>query len=104
MKKIILISFTLCLFLLTGCSKYTEKDVVKDLNKKLKKITAYHIDGEMNIYNGDNKYEYKVQSSYENNKYRVSLINKSNNHEQIILKNSDGVYVITHRSLQQKII
>ena len=28
-------------------------------------------------------------------KFRVGLTNKTNNHEQIILKNDDGVYVIT---------
>jgi len=27
--------------------------------------------------------------------YKVSLTNKANNHEQIILKNNDGVYVLT---------
>lgn len=95
MKKLFFLSITLCLIFLTGCSKYTEKSLVKDLNNKINKISGYHIDGDMTIYSGDNKYEYKVQSSYESSNYRVSLMNKSNNHEQIILKNSEGVYVLT---------
>lgn len=94
MKKIIFVSITLCLiFLTSGCMKYSEKGLVKDLNKKINSITGYHIEGNMEIYNGDNIYKYNVESSYENNQYRVSLINKANNHEQIILKNNDGVYV-----------
>ena len=96
MKKIIFVSITLCLiFLTSGCMKYSEKGLVKDLNKKINSITGYHIEGNMEIYNGDNIYKYNVESSYENNQYRVSLINKANNHEQIILKNNDGVYVLT---------
>ena len=95
MKKLFYFSIVLCLVFLTGCSKYNEKSLVKELNNKINKVSGYHVDGKMSIYSGDNKYEYKVQSSYENNNYRVSLVNKSNNHEQIILKNSDGVYVLT---------
>lgn len=95
MKKIFLTSLFLCLFLLTGCGKYTEKTIVKDLNKKINAITGYHIEGTMDIYNGEDVYSYDVESSYENDNYRVSLTNKMNNHEQIILRNADGVYVLT---------
>ncbi len=95
MKKIFFISLFFCLFLLTGCGKYTEKTIVKDINKKLNQLTGYHIEGSMEIYNGDDVYKYSVKSSFENDNYRVSLTNKSNNHEQIILRNADGVYVLT---------
>lgn len=95
MKKIFFTSLFLCLFLLTGCGKYNEKTIVKDLNKKINQITGYHIEGTMDIYNGEDVYSYDVESSYENDNYRVSLTNKMNNHEQIILRNADGVYVLT---------
>ena len=95
MKKIIFTSLFLCLFLLTGCGKYNEKTIIKDLNKKINAITGYHIEGTMDIYNGEDIYSYDVESSYENDNYRVSLTNKMNNHEQIILRNADGVYVLT---------
>lgn len=95
MKKIFLTSLFLCLFLFTGCGKYNEKTIVKDLNKKINQITGYHIEGTMDIYNGEDVYSYDVESSYENDNYRVSLTNKMNNHEQIILRNADGVYVLT---------
>lgn len=95
MKKILFTSLFLCLFFLTGCGKYDEKTIVKDLNKKINAITGYHIEGTMEIYNGEDVYTYDVESSYENDNYRVSLTNQMNNHEQIILRNSDGVYVLT---------
>lgn len=95
MKKIFLTGLFLSLFLLTGCGKYNEKTIVKDLNKKINAITGYHIEGTMEIYNGEDVYSYDVDSSYENDNYRVSLTNQMNNHEQIILRNADGVYVLT---------
>ena len=95
MKKIFFIAIGCCLFFLSGCTKYTEKTIVKDINKKINNIAGYHIEGKMEIYNGDDVYKYDVKSSYENDNYRVSLTNNANNHEQIILKNSDGVYVLT---------
>ena len=95
MKKIFFVGLIISLFFLTGCGKYTEKTIVKDLNKKINAITGYHVQGSMEIYNGDDAYKYDVTSSYENDNYRVSLVNKANNHEQIILRNSDGVYVLT---------
>lgn len=95
MKKIFFIGLILSLFFLTGCGKYTEKSIVKDLNKKINAVTGYHIEGNMEIYNGEDVYKYDVTSSYENDCYRVSLTNKANDHEQIILRNADGVYVLT---------
>ena len=95
MKKIFITFLLISFLLLTGCQKYDEKSIVKDLNKDIKSIKGYHILGDLTIYNGDNTYKYKVETSNDKDKYRVSLINKSNNHEQIIIKNDDGVYVLT---------
>ena len=48
----------------------------------------------MEIVNNEDVYTYDVKVAYKKGDfYRVSLKNTSNNHEQIILKNSDGVYV-----------
>ena len=94
MKKICLI---LCVcFLMVGCGKYTVNDAEKDLEKKINKLDGYNLTGEMEIINNDDVYTYDVDASYsKTDKFRVSLKNKTNNHEQIILKNSDGVYVLT---------
>ena len=94
MKKFFVI-LCFCL-LLSGCGSYTVKDAQKDLEKKIEKLNGYNLSGEMEIINNDDVYKYDVDVSYnKGDKFRVSLKNKTNNHEQIILKNSDGVYVLT---------
>lgn len=93
MKKLVLCLFCL-LILLTGCGKYDEDDALKDLEKKID--NSYYLEGNLEIVNNDEVYNYEVKSSYKkNDNYKVSLLNKSNNHEQIILKNNEGVYVVT---------
>lgn len=96
MKKIIPLVLLFISIILTGCGKYDENDVVKDLEKKLNKISAYNLKGDLEIVNNDDVYNYKVDVSYKKDDYyKVSLTNKANNYEQIILKNDDGVYVVT---------
>ena len=81
---------------MVGCGKYTVKDAQSDLEKKINKTDSYNLTGEMEIINNDDVYKYDVDVSYsKTDKFRVSLKNTTNNHEQIILKNSDGVYVLT---------
>lgn len=104
MKKIFLIGLLSSLLLVTGCSNYNEKTIKKDLNKNMNSMKGYHVNGNLEIYNGDNIYKYNVEISNYKDKYRVSLLNKTNNHEQIILKNEDGVYVLIHQSLQQNLL
>ena len=95
MKKILV--FVLLLLLITGCGKYGENDVIKDLNKKIDKLKTYKISGVLEIVNNDEVYTYDVTSSYKKKDlYRVSLKNKDNDYEQIILRNDEGVYVVTH--------
>lgn len=96
MKKKILWSIFLSLIILTGCNKEGEKEIVKNLENKIDKTKAYHLKGELEIISNEEKYLYDVDVSYEKEeKYRVSLKNKTNNHEQIILKNEEGVYILT---------
>ena len=93
-KLLILLSFSL--FLFAGCGKYGENDVIKDFSKKTNDAKAYYIDGKLEIVNNDNVYNYDVEVAFkEKNYYRVTLTNTSNNHTQVILKNDDGVYVVT---------
>ncbi len=97
MKKILLyISTILCGLLLIGCGKYGEKDIIKDLSKKIDKTNGYYLNGELQIINNEDSYVYNVEVAYQKeDNFRVSLKNKTNNHEQIILKNNEGVYVLT---------
>ena len=94
MKKIFIVCSALLIFFVVGCQKNGEKDIINDLSKKVNNTSSYQLSGELEITNNDDTYDYKVNVSFEKpNKYRVSLINQSNDHEQIILKNDDGVFV-----------
>lgn len=96
MKKKFLFILFFFVFFVTGCGKYNESDVVKDLDKKLNKLKSYQVEGKLEIVNNDDVYNYDVLVSYKKKDYyKVSLKNTANNHEQIILKNPDGVYVLT---------
>ncbi len=93
-KKLLLLLFGI--FLFSGCGKYGEKEIIRDFSKKVSDADAYYIDGTLEIVNNDNVYNYDVEVAFkEKDYYRVSLTNTSNNHTQVILKNDDGVYVVT---------
>ncbi len=84
------------LFFINGCGKYSENDVIKDLENKINKLNAYKLSGELEIINNDDVYNYDVEVSYKEKKfYKVTITNVDNNHTQVILKNNDGVYVLT---------
>lgn len=93
MKKIILFLGIFMLFI-TGCGKYSEKDIIKEISKKIE--DSYKLTGELAISNNDDLYNYDVEVSYKKDSYyKVSLTNMANNHTQVILKNDDGVYILT---------
>ena len=92
MKKLLLLIFLSCLFI-TGCNKYNQKNIVNELNNKIK--NGYKLTGKLSVVNNDETYDYTVNVTYRNSYYKVSLKNDFNNQTQIILKNADGVYVLT---------
>lgn len=97
MKKIsIICALLLSCCLMTGCFGNKKSDIVADFKKAVDKSKAYHLSGELEIVNNEESYLYTVEVAYKDVDYfRVSLKNKTNNHEQIILKNETGVYVLT---------
>lgn len=95
MKKY-LIFLTIISLCLVGCGSYGEKDIVKDFSKKINDTNGYYVNGELEIVNNEDSYLYDVEVAYQKeNNFKVNLKNKTNNHEQVILKNNDGVYVLT---------
>lgn len=96
MKKIWGILLLCSILLLTGCGKATKESVVKDFSKKVESAKGYQLKADLEISNNEDTYRYDVTVSHkEKGFYRVELKNKANNHEQVILKNDDGVYVLT---------
>lgn len=92
MKKIWLI--IIVLMLLSGCVLKKEQNVIKKMERKIKP-SGYHLKGKMSIYNNEDVYKYNVDASFSKNNFRVSLFNTLNNHQQIILKNKNGVFALT---------
>lgn len=94
MKKICLTILIGVSLLFIGCGN--NGDTIKNLTKKIDKANGYHIEGLLEIVNNENTYKYDIDVVYKKkDKFRVSLKNKANDHEQIILKNDSGVYVLT---------
>ena len=97
MKKILLSILLIFTLFLTGCSGKKDQGYVMDeLTKKIEKAKSYYVEGTMELINNEDVYEYDVKVSYKQGDfYKVDLTNTSNNHEQVILRNDEGVYVVT---------
>ena len=97
MKRILLCMLVfLTAFFMTGCMRSSKEDVLKELSKKITGSKGYYLTGEMEILNNEESYKYDVDVSFsKEDNFKVSLKNQTNNHQQIILRNSDGVYVLT---------
>ena len=94
MKKIFIL--LLMLILVSGCSKISQDDIMKKFIKKVNNADSYYLSGELELRNNDEVYNYDVEVSFEKKSfYKVSLKNKSNDATQIILKNEEGVYILT---------
>lgn len=84
------------LLLTTGCGKMEVGDVVKEFQNQVDNSKSYVLKGTMEIYSDEDTFTYSVEANYlKDNYYKVLLVNQTNNHEQVILRNADGVYVIT---------
>ena len=95
LKKICFIFILLCCLFVTGCFS-SKKDALKEINNKYANLKSYTLTGDLEITNNDDVYNYDVKVIFQKkDKYNVSLKNRSNNHEQIILRNDSNVYVIT---------
>lgn len=95
MKKY-LILIMIMLLTLTGCGSYKLEDAVNDFTKKVENSKSYKLNGTMEINSGDEIFTYNIDAYYlKDDYYKVILVNQTNNHEQVILKNKEGLYVVT---------
>ncbi|MBR5369760.1 MAG: outer membrane lipoprotein carrier protein LolA [Bacilli bacterium] len=92
MKKIIFL-LVISLFVLTGCGKYSNDSIINELEKKVN--SGYKLSGSLNVINNDENYDYNIDVYNKGDNYKVILTNKANDHTQVILKNKEGVYVLT---------
>ena len=95
MKKILLLTLFM-LLTLTGCGEYKLEDAAKEFSKDVENSKSYKINGTMEISSGEEIFTYNIDTYFlKDDYYKVVLVNQTNNHEQVILKNKDGLYVVT---------
>lgn len=94
MKKLIV--FICLTLMLCGCGSESTEDILKDFVDSTNSSKSYKLTGNMEISNDEETFIYSLESYYlKDNYYKVILVNQTNNHEQIILKNNEDIYVIT---------
>lgn len=94
MKKIMMLFITL--FLLTGCGKIDQEKLISEFKNKVESSKSYIAYSNMEIYNGEDTYEYEIKVYYMDDDYfKVDMVNTLSNHEQVILRNDGEVYVVT---------
>lgn len=94
MKKI----FIGCLFLLllSGCSKTLAIDeVIPELGKQVTSLENYCVEATYQTTKGSRTLNYKINIEKAQDKYKVVLKNNENNSVQVIVKNDQGVFVLT---------
>lgn len=99
MKKKIAIGAGVLLIVLALVLVLKPASFEKKVNKIRSGMESYQLQGTMEITSGEDVKSYAVTTSWkkdgENEYFRVSLLDKSLNQQQIILKNNEGVFVIT---------
>ena len=94
MKKILIC--VLFLFCLSSCNKEDKTDYKKELIEHSSNLTKYSLEAQMQVVKQEGNILFDVKVDYlQPNYYKVRLQNKANNNVQVILKNNDGVFVIT---------
>ena len=99
-KKIISVLLVLALVGLAVFKIFFDStDFKKELKDLRKDLTSYYMEANMEFVNGEDVRQFFVEVSYEKEEnkdlFRVSLLDKGLNQEQILIRNLDGVYVLT---------
>ena len=94
MKKIIMCA--LVLLCLTACGKKDNKNYKEELLNYSSELKEYNLKAQMTVVKDEGEIAFDIVVSYLSpNYYKVRLQNKRNNNIQVIVKNNDGVFVIT---------
>ncbi|CAH0122456.1 Sporulation protein YdcC [Paenibacillus sp. CECT 9249] len=82
--------------MLAGCGKKDAAAVLKDLDHVVSKLESYQGTGTMMLHTGQQPQEYQVDVWYQNpSYYRIALKNAKKDITQIVLRNDEGVFVLT---------
>jgi outer membrane lipoprotein-sorting protein len=95
-KLLLLITGLMVIFVLAACGSKSQGDVVKELTGKLDDLSAYKVNAKMTLKMGADSQIYKVEIWHKDPTfYRVNLKNAQKDQSQMILRNNEGVFVLT---------
>jgi len=81
---------------LAGCGEKSQEDIVKALDDKVENLTGYKAEAKMTLQAGAEPQEYDVEIWHKTPTfYRVNLKNPQKEQSQMILRNQEGVFVLT---------
>lgn len=99
MKAKIIAGIGIVLLVISLCFALRPKSFDKQFEKVMNNMDTYILSGDMEITKGEDVKAYGVQVAYqkvdESDYFKVSLLDKELNQEQVILRNSEGVFVVT---------
>ncbi|XQY92112.1 LolA family protein [Metabacillus sp. HB246100] len=98
MKKslMLLLVGLLTVLSLAGCGEKSQADVVQALEKKMEEMSGYKATGKMTLQTGNDPQEYDIEIWHKGpTYYRVNLKNAQKEQSQMILRNDEGVFVLT---------
>ena len=99
LKKIIIGVVVFAVLILCGWKLFFSEGKVDDQLKNLNTtMEAYHMEGNMQIGEGEDVRNFYVTVDFKDDEkdlFRISLLDKDINQEQILLRNNEGVYVLT---------
>ncbi len=96
MKRIKFLLILLVMVAMCGCGKTKSTNIIEKFEQKVNGTKSYKLEGSMEIVSNEETFTYDVNVDYKYEEfYKVRLLNKTNNHEQVILKDGESVYVVT---------
>lgn len=98
-KKAIIISATVLSLILVLVLVFKEDSFDKKANNLMQDMNSYTLQGDMDITKGEDVKKYALEVDYKKvgkkDYFKVGITDKELNQTQVILRNKDGVYVLT---------
>jgi outer membrane lipoprotein-sorting protein len=94
--KFRLVLVVLCCLLLAACTKATQEEVIEDVHKKWNEAKGYELTASMEVRTGSEPRIYDVKVWHTKPEfYRVEVNAQGNDEKQMIVRNEEGVFVVT---------
>ncbi|WP_313803942.1 outer membrane lipoprotein carrier protein LolA [Cytobacillus sp.] len=95
-KWLMLLAGLLIVIALSACGTKSQGDVTKELSKKLEEIKSYKANAKMTLQMGTEPQTYDIEVWHKDPMYyKVDLKNAQKDQSQMILRNDEGVFVLT---------